>query len=38
MHGEVGAAVLHRNLEFLDEEPLAADLLQTAIENLVAAS
>ncbi|OIQ71739.1 hypothetical protein GALL_466420 [mine drainage metagenome] len=37
VHREVGAAVLERLLEFLDEQPLAADFRQRAVENLVAA-
>jgi len=35
--GEVGTAFLHRDFEFLDEQALAADLGQRAIEDLVAA-
>ena len=37
VNGDVGCALLHRHLEFLDEQALAADLLQAAIEDLVAA-
>ena len=35
--GEVGAAVVERGLELLDEQALAADLGQRAVEDLVAA-
>ena len=37
MHCQVGAAFLEGGLEFLDEQSLAADLGQCAVENLVAA-
>jgi hypothetical protein len=37
MHGEVGAPFLHGDFEFLDEQPLAADLRQRPVEDLVAA-
>ncbi len=37
MHGEVGAALFERRLELLDEQALAADLGQRAVEDLVAA-
>ncbi len=37
MDGDIRLARLHRNFEFLDEQALAADFLQAAIENLVAA-
>ena len=36
MHGDIGVTGLHRNFEFLDEQALAADLLQAAVEDLVA--
>src|SRR6185369_10332884 len=36
-HRELGAAFLERRLELLDEQALAADLGQRAIEDLVAA-
>ena len=35
MHGDVGVAGLHRDLEFLDEQAFAADLLQAFVENFV---
>ena len=37
MHGDIGAAVEQRGFEFLDEQPLAADLGKRAVENLIAA-
>ena len=37
MHGKVGFAMLHRNFELLDKQALAADFLQAAIEDFVAA-
>ena len=37
MHGQVRAAVFERRLQFLDEQALAADLGQRAVEDLVAA-
>ena len=37
MHGEVGAAFFQREFQFLDEQALAADLAQRAVEDLVAA-
>ena len=36
MHGQVGAAFLHRDFEFLDEQALAADRRQRLVEDLVA--
>ena len=36
MNGQVGAAIGQRGFEFLDEQPLAADLAQCAVQNLVA--
>ncbi len=36
MHGKVGAAFRHRHFEFLDEQPLAADLGERPVEDLVA--
>jgi hypothetical protein len=36
VHRKVGAAFLHRDFEFLDEQALAADLGQRAIEHAVA--
>ena len=35
VHSDVCIALLHGDLEFLDEQALTADLLQAAIENLV---
>ena len=37
MHGELGAVFFERDLQLLDEQPLAADLGQGAVEDLVAA-
>lgn len=37
MHGEVGAAFQQALLQLLDEQSLAADLGQRAVENAVAA-
>ena len=37
MDGDVGAALFQCQLELLDEQALAADLAQAAVENLVAA-
>ena len=37
MHGNVGMAGLHRDFQLLQEQPLAADLRQGAIQHLVAA-
>ena len=36
VHGDVGAAFLHRDLEFLDEQTLAADLGERAVLHPVA--
>ena len=36
MHGDVGAAIEQRRLQFLDEQPLAADRREAAIEQLIA--
>ena len=36
MHGEIGASVGEGRLELLDEEPLAADLVEPHLEQLVA--
>ena len=36
MHGEVGAALVHRDLEFLDEQALAADRRERLVEDAVA--
>jgi hypothetical protein len=36
MHGKIGATFLHRHFQLLDEQPLAADLRQRAIKDLVA--
>ncbi|MOA35661.1 hypothetical protein D3C78_1571300 [compost metagenome] len=36
MHGDVGAAFLQRQLQFLHEQALAADLGQGLVEDLVA--
>jgi hypothetical protein len=36
MDRDVRAAFLHRDLEFLDEETLAADFSQRAVEHAVA--
>ncbi|OIQ74534.1 hypothetical protein GALL_438120 [mine drainage metagenome] len=36
MHRQIGEALLHCHFEFLDEQPLAADLRQRPVENLVA--
>ncbi len=36
VHRDVGAAFLHRDLEFLDEETLAADFGQRTVEHAVA--
>jgi hypothetical protein len=36
MHGDVGAALLHRHLQFLDEQALAADLGERTVEHAVA--
>ena len=36
MHGEVGAAVIHRHFELLDEQALAADRRQRLVEDAVA--
>ena len=36
VHGDVGAAFLHRDLEFLDEQALAADLRERAVLHAVA--
>ena len=36
VHGDVGAAFLHRDLEFLDEQALAADLGERAVLHAVA--
>jgi hypothetical protein len=38
MHCDVCFPGLHRDLEFLDEQALAANLLQTFVEDLIAAS
>jgi hypothetical protein len=38
MHGDVCFPGLHCDLEFLDEQALAADLLQTLVEDLITAS
>ena len=37
MHGDVGVPIEHRYFELLQEQPLAADRRQRAIENLIAA-
>jgi hypothetical protein len=37
MHGQIGAALQHRHLQFLQEQALAADRRQRLIENFVAA-
>ena len=36
MHGEVGAAVRHRQLELLDEEALAADVGERPVQHAIA--
>ena len=36
MHGEIGAALGHRDLELLDEQPLAADVGERPVEHPVA--
>jgi len=38
MHGDVGALLLERHLEFLDEQALAADGGEAAVKNAVALS
>src|SRR5580765_4993914 len=37
MHGDVGAALGERDFEFLEEQALAADLRERAVEDAVAA-
>ncbi len=37
VHGQVGATFGHRHFEFFDEQTLAADLGQGAVEDLIAA-
>ena len=37
MHRDIGVALLQRHLEFLDEQSLAADLAEAAVQDLVAA-
>jgi len=36
MHGDLRAALFERHLELFDKQPLAADLAQAAVEDLVA--
>jgi len=36
MHSEMGSPFFHSDFEFLDEQTLAADFGERAIENLVA--
>ena len=37
MHGKMGAAVLQRHFQLLDEQPFAAHLRQRFVEDLVTA-
>src|SRR5258706_6402235 len=36
MHGEIGPALVHRDFEFLDEKPFAADVRERLIDEAVA--